>query len=306
MRVVVIGNGIQGKKRKEHAGKDYILTVDPDFKYSHTIETVPIKQYDAACVCTPNDVKIDIIDYLLSNKKHVLVEKPLHSDIQSDLVELQYLAVKQHTVLYAAYNHRFEPSLIYLKDLIDSKKLGKIYHCRIFYGNGTAKLVKESPWRDKGIGIFGEIGSHLLDMTRFLFGKGIITCPVVSSHTFENETPDHFVVRYDYDISFELEATYCSWKNTFTCDIVGERGSAHIDGLCKWGPSSLVWRERVLPSGIPESHEVSWEMGDPTWDTEYTHFKNLCGGVVYEPEWQRDLSINYMINKLSAQSKEGK
>ena len=27
------------------------------------------------------------------------------------------------------------------------KFLGKIYYCGIFYGNGTARLVK-SPWRD--------------------------------------------------------------------------------------------------------------------------------------------------------------
>ena len=40
-----------------------------------------------------------------------------------------------------AYNHRFEPHFMRLK-LIDANKLGKIYSCRMFYGNGTARLVK--------------------------------------------------------------------------------------------------------------------------------------------------------------------
>ena len=48
---------------------------------------------------------------------------------------------------------------------------GKVYFARFFYGNGTALEVKHSEWRDRGLGVLPDLGSHLLDMTLFLFGR---------------------------------------------------------------------------------------------------------------------------------------
>ena len=45
--------------------------------------------------------------------------------------------------------------------------LGGIYRCRMFYGNGTARLVRDSAWRDDGAGVLPDLGSHLLDTARF-------------------------------------------------------------------------------------------------------------------------------------------
>ena len=36
--------------------------------------------------------------------------------------------------------------------------------------------------------------------------------------------------------------TLLSWRNHFTCDIFAENGSAHIESLCKWGPSTFTLR----------------------------------------------------------------
>ena len=40
-----------------------------------------------------------------------------------------------------------------MQQVIKSRSLGKIYYCNIFYGNGTARLVKNNNWRDKGLGV---------------------------------------------------------------------------------------------------------------------------------------------------------
>ena len=58
-----------------------------------------------------------------------------------------------------------------MKKLINKKTLGKIYSCRMFYGNGTAKLVKNSKWRDTKSGVINDLGSHLLDTCLFWFGR---------------------------------------------------------------------------------------------------------------------------------------
>ncbi len=78
----------------------------------------------------------------LANKKHVLVEKPLIIKKLKVFNDLEKKARKNKVVCYVAYNHRFEPNILKLKNLIDSQILGKIYRCRIFYGNGTSRLVK--------------------------------------------------------------------------------------------------------------------------------------------------------------------
>src|SRR5256714_12316266 len=173
MRVAIVGLGIQGKKRKAIAGEDVVACVDvaaPDVEY-RKIEEVPLSDYDAALVCTPDRAKLDILRYLLSNGKHVLVEKPLLSEDESDLRELQQLSLSNAAACYTAYNHRFEPHIARLKETLLSGELGRIYLARVFYGNGTAMDVKRSVWRDEGIGVLSDIGSDLLALGPFLFRR---------------------------------------------------------------------------------------------------------------------------------------
>jgi len=279
MRTIVIGLGVQGKKRRLHAGDDFIAAVDPvnlDAQY-HDIKDVPLADYDAALCCIPDEPKYEILSYLLSHGKHVLVEKPLWTPRNDDITQLEKLACANGVVCYTAYNHRMEPHFIRMRDLIASGKLGKIYHCRMFYGNGTARLVRESAWRDQGAGVLPDLGSHLLDTCRFWFGD---TTPekfrVISSNCFENRTPDHVIIGADAGaLSIELEMTLLMWRNHFTCDILAEHGTAHIESLCKWGPSSFTHRTRVLPSGRPPEEMITLVEDDPTWAAEYAHFKSL-------------------------------
>ena len=52
MKVVIVGVGVQGKKRQAIAGRDVVATVDPiesNAEY-RSIDQVPLDSYDAACV----------------------------------------------------------------------------------------------------------------------------------------------------------------------------------------------------------------------------------------------------------------
>ena len=64
----------------------------------------------------------------------------------------------------------------------------------MFYGNGTARLVRDSAWRDQGAGVLPDLGSHLLDTARFWFGDIGEDFRVVSANRFENRAPDHVVI----------------------------------------------------------------------------------------------------------------
>lgn len=279
MRVIVVGLGIQGEKRKRIAGDEVVACVDPvkPGVDAATVYDVELDAYDAALVCTPDEPKAELLEYFLSNKKHVMVEKPLFFTSESKYLELSQLAEGNGVCCYTAYNHRFEPHFVNLKNLLDTGKLGQIYLVRMFYGNGTARDVRNSVWRDTGSGVLADIGSHLLDTLLFMFGDSIGPFHIVNSRGFENNSPDHVLFTSSSGPTvFQCETTMLSWRNTFRMDVLAEKGSAHIDCLCKWGPSHFVVRERVLPSGRPSEEVETLECSDPTWEAEYEYFKSLC------------------------------
>jgi predicted dehydrogenase len=275
MKIIIIGYGIQGRKRQSYLGTDYISTVDPispEANYK-SIFDVPLDIFDAALVCTPDDNKFEIVSYLLEHGKHVLLEKPF---ILSSNHSEQLSRLSRNAVCYTAYNHRFEPHFIRMKEVIESGVLGKIYSCRMFYGNGTALDVSRSPWRDQGCGVVHDLGSHLLDTVLFWFGEALSPFRLEHQNCFENKAPDHAIMISKGKPFIELEMTLLSWRNTFSCTVLAENGSAHIDSLCKWGPSTFTLRTRVRPSGRPKEEMQTLIQSDPTWEEEYKFFKNLC------------------------------
>lgn len=299
MRVIVVGLGIQGRKRQMVAAAEVVATVDPvvaDATYRR-VEDVPLGTYEAALVCTPDTAKIGVLRYLIGHGKHVLVEKPLLAEPEGALLELERLARSRDVVCYTAYNHRFEPHLVRMKRLLDEGSLGCLYQLSMFYGNGTARDVRNSPWRDQGLGVIPDLASHMLDLCLFFVGHPAGAAQPWSCARFENAACDHFVLGFpDSTPRLILEGTLLSWRNTFRLDVFAEKGSAHVFGLCKWGPSSFVVRRRVLPSGKPPEEVLALEQPDPTWDAEYRHFQALCvsGGT----NIANDIWINDVLNRV--------
>lgn len=283
MRVLIVGYGVQGKKRLRIAGADAIGIVDPIAAEANwrDIKAAPLDSYDGALVCTPDASKVELLTYLLGQGKHVLVEKPLHAKHEEQLEAIEAIARRTGAVCYTAYNHRFEPHYARMRDLVQSGELGEIYRCRMFYGNGTARLVRDSAWRDRGAGVLPDLGSHLLDTARFWFGDIGEDFRVVSANRFENRAPDNVVIasqRARPELEFEI--TLLSWRNHFTCDVLAEKGTAHIESLCKWGPTTFTHRARVLPSGRPTEQSITLVQEDPTWALEYEHFKRLAAAGI--------------------------
>lgn len=300
MRVIVVGLGVQGRKRLTVAGADAVATVDPFNAEAgfRSVRDVPLTDYDAALVCTPDEAKLELLTYLLANGKHLLVEKPLLAADTSELRRLKAVAETHRAVCYTAYNHRFEPHFVRMKEVIDSGRLGRIYSARMFYGNGTARLVRDSAWRDQGAGVLPDLGSHLLDTALFWFGRPEARFVVHSANRFENRAFDHVAFGANGAPVLQMEVTLTSWRNHFYANVFAERGSAHIESLCKWGPSTFTVRDRTLPSGRPDEEAMTLVQPDPTWALEYAHFKRCCdegrGNI------DNDIWINETLGQLIA------
>ena len=299
MRVVVAGLGVQGRKRIAAAGADVVGTVDPrvaEARYRR-IEDVPLADYDAALVCTPDNAKFPLLEYLLSNGRHVLVEKPLLAASARELERLAGIARKAGAACYTAYNHRFEPHVARMKRLLEARAIGTPYCARLFYGNGTARLVRDSVWRDQGSGVLSDLGSHLLDIALHWFGKPSGAFRIHSAKRYENRAFDHVVFGASGSPDLLMEVSLLSWRNDFRADVLAEGGSAHISSLCKWGPSIFLRRTRKLPSGVPDEESVTASPPDPTWAAEYAHFMELCGRG--ESNIENDIWINDVLTGLA-------
>ncbi len=123
--------------------------------------------------------------------KHILCEKPIANNLAD--AKIMAKAVKDAGVKsFVMFNYRRVPALALARQLIDAGEIGEIRHFRAFYMQDWI-TDPEFPmvWRldkDKaGSGSLGDIGSHILDMGRFLVGE--IAEVSGSMRTFIEERP---------------------------------------------------------------------------------------------------------------------
>ena len=92
MKVLIVGLGVQGQKRKKLLNKKFVFaTVDnknirADYK---NIKDVPLDKYDSVFVCTPDSEKFKILNYCIKNKKNALIEKPLVANSERKIRKLE-------------------------------------------------------------------------------------------------------------------------------------------------------------------------------------------------------------------------
>lgn len=276
LRFVVAGMGVQGAKRRAIIGMSPCVTVDPFAEGVDYIrlDEVPVDEFDAVYLCTPDSAKHELVEYAVGHGKHVLIEKPFNLT-PGQYTNLATLARSTGATIYVAYNHRFEPHIASVKSILDSGELGEIYTVSLSYGNGTAQLVRQSQWRDTGVGVISDLGSHLLDMVDFWWGLEGRRIDFMDAQAKENRAFDQANFRISGTPAVYAETTMLSWRNDFQCIIRGSEGSAHVASLCKWGPTSLTVRGRVRPSGRPDERSETLVQADPTWAAEHDHFLGL-------------------------------
>ncbi len=300
MNLGIIGFGNQGKKRSKLLKKKvkFIFDKNKNVTQFSKIENIPLDKVSAVFLCVPDNTKVKLIKFFLKKKKHILVEKPLLIN-DKELNEINRLSKKKYLV-YTAYNHRFEPNIINLKKKISQNIIGKIYYVKIFYGNGTSLLVKKSMWKDNDQGVLTDLGSHIIDFMIFLFPKNKFEFEAIEKNIHQNKSYDHILFKSsNTKIKAYLEATLLSWKNEFYIDVIGELGSLHVKGLCKWGPSYLIHRKRKYPSGIPKETIKKTISADPTWRKEHIYFEKMINSFKSNNFLKKDLYITKELLRLT-------
>ena len=296
MKYIIIGYGNIGKKRQKVLDGKCVAIVDPfmeEADYSDC-KDVPLDLYDAAVVAVPNEAKIEILEYLMAHGKHTLVEKPLLFNDEEIAARLDSIARSNGVIWYTSYNHRFEPLVMKLKELLENEAIGKSYFANFTYGNGTVQNIIGT-WRDAGYGVLEDLGCHLLDIAAYLFPEHQREYRVTGSGNFEARTLDYCAFSTG-DGRFRFLCSTLVWKNTFSIEAFGSKGSLHLDGLHKWGESRLIHRERVFPSGKPEEKSLLSSGNDGSWERDIVYFEKMVS--IGKSSYENDLYISRSINAL--------
>lgn len=137
----------------------------------------------------PTDSHCEPLIEAVEMGKHVICEKPLARNYEEAL--RMYKAVRKSGVVHGiGFNYRWVPAIRQAKKLIDEGYLGKIM---TFHGGYKQDYGISLPWnwrvrREKsGYGALGDLGSHILDLARFLVGD--VKKIFGMSKTFVKERP---------------------------------------------------------------------------------------------------------------------
>jgi predicted dehydrogenase len=130
---------------------------------------------DVIDIATPNNLHAEIAIAALEAGKHVICEKPLARSVEE--AGAMYEATRgRDQVHMVAFNYRRTPAVALAKRYIDEGAIGDILNFRATYlqdwsADPTAPLSWRFQKKVAGSGAVGDIGSHIVDLARYLVGE---------------------------------------------------------------------------------------------------------------------------------------
>ena len=198
MRVIVVGLGVQGHKRRRFAGAISLLRRSSRMPRRTSAMCATCRSTPSMPRCCASPTRQDRPARLSARARQACAGRKTAGGRQFGSTGAPRREREEAgVVLYTAYNHRFEPHYVRMRDLIASGALGRIYCCRMFYGNGTARLVRDSAWRDQGAGVLPI--SVRTCSTPAVSGSAIsATISHRLSRSLRERSPDHVVIAATY------------------------------------------------------------------------------------------------------------
>lgn len=194
---------------------------------------------DVINIATPNGFHAAQALQCLEAKKHVVIEKPLALR-KSDAEKVIFKALHVHKHVFAVMQNRYSPPSVWIKELIESGKLGRIYMVQLnCYWNRDNRYYTADSWHGKkdldGGTLFTQF-SHFIDIMYWLFGDiDNINATMKSwNHEKLTEFEDSGFVNFDFvnggmgQLSFSTSVWDKNLESSMT--IIAENGSVKIGG----------------------------------------------------------------------------
>ena len=251
----------------------------------------------------PNDLHAEPTIAAARAGKHVICEKPLGRDADEALDTWRRVEATGVTHM-CAFNYRFVPAVRLARELIAAGELGDIRHVRMRYLQDWLRDPGAvATWRLQrslaGSGAIGDLGSHLVDLVRFLVGEIATVAAVTRTFTAsrpggEVDVDDAFAATVTLDGgaigTLEASRVCIGHKNSLQWEINGSRGTLAFDlerlnelwiaSAGAAGDEGLRRRlvtepgDPFMASWWPPGHVIGWEH---TFVHELAHLLSAVG-----------------------------
>jgi predicted dehydrogenase len=290
---------------------------------------------DLIDISAPGDMHAPIAIAALAAGKHVLCEKPLANTLAEAeaMAEAAAAAYPRGVRAMVGFNYRRVPALALARRYVQDGSIGTLRHVRAVYlQDWLADPRSPMTWRMQaeraGSGALGDLGAHIVDLTRYLTGEEI-TVTSALTETFTKERPFGdgsgtgtvtvddaalFTARLSGGAlaSFEVSRNAAGHKNGLHIELNGSRGSLLFD-LERLNELQVLSRTDRGDSGFttilvtePELPYVSawWPPGHVLgWEHTFTHqaydlLTAIARGTQPEPSFADGLAVQRVLDAV--------
>jgi len=248
--ILIIGFGSIGQRHYQNLrklGLSNVSVYDTDkqrtkksgLKVVKNISLSTLKQFDIVFICNPSHFHIQTALRCVEAGCHVFIEKPLSHNLK-DIGKLQKISARKKRIVMVACNMRFHPCLLFIKEYLETKKLGKVFGIRHKFGYylpywrpGEDYRKNYAAKRSTGGGIILD-DIHEFDLLFWLNNNQKI---VQSSFLFDKvsdleiETEDICIAFFQFknNVFGSVMCDYLSKSYKRTCNVMAEKGNLEWD-----------------------------------------------------------------------------
>lgn len=197
------------------------------------------KEVDVINICVPNGLHAEFALKALDSGKHVVIEKPMALS-KRDAEQVLSRSKEVGRDVFCVMQNRYSPPSVWLKEIVDSKILGKLYSVQLnCFWNRDERYYKPGNWHGTtemdGGTLFTQF-SHFVDIMYWLFGD--ITNIKGSFQDFNHQSltafEDSGSVLFDFAKggSGSLNYSTAVWDKNLesSLTIIAENGSVKVAG----------------------------------------------------------------------------
>ena len=244
------------EERAEDAAKKYKTKNYRDYRAMLDKEVL-----DVVSVCAPNGLHAQMGIDIAKSQKHALMEKPLAINLKEARKLIKSFKERDQK-LFGVMQVRYNPPIVATKNIIQEKKLGKIYSGSLrMYWSRPQEYYDKDEWRGTKKMDGGSLlnqGIHYIDILQWLLGPAVSVFAKADTvaHRIEIEDIVTALLTLENGAYVTVEFTVCAYPKNLECSItvLGEKGSVKLGGSAV--NEIEVWEVKdlpmpVLPPGLP-------------------------------------------------------
>lgn len=255
-KFAVIGCGHIGKRHAEMISRnnesELVALIDVKNKEELEIDAYQVPFFNSLEEFLTSGIEVDVINIASPNgfhaeqamksldaRKHIVIEKPM-ALARQDAEKVIFKALHLHRHVFAVMQNRYSPPSVWIKDLVESGVLGRIYMVQLnCYWNRDSRYYKPESWHGKknldGGTLFTQF-SHFIDIMYWLFGDITNINGKFADHNHQELTDfeDSGFVSFDFvnggmgSLNYSTSVWNQNLESSMT--IIAENGSVKIGG----------------------------------------------------------------------------